>query len=994
MNMATFRASARTVDMLGRQQIAGIPTAISELFKNAHDAYATRAEVDFYRPERLLVLRDDGLGMTMDDVRKRWLVLGTESKLTGHSDLTDLVSMLGLPARSPTGEKGIGRLSIAAIGPQVLLLTRAQRHDGLRPMVALFVNWSLFELPGIALDEIDVPIREFPPGYLPTVDDVKGLVAIIQKNMDRIRPRVAPDDAARIDKQLRQVSFDPNALQRRFQHSPLTLSDSVPGTHFYIQPVAPVLEEELKESQELHNASDLQRTLVGFTNTMIPDGHQVPITTAFREHLSADFSQSIIGRKEFFTPEEFKSADHHIQGRFNEFGQFVGTVSIYGQEPEHHIISWPLARGQKTQCGTFDISFAYVQGVARESRMPREQRADLIHKLDRMGGLYIYRNGIRILPYGRPDYDFLRIEERRTLGASYYFFSYRRMFGVIDLPPGSKKRLVEKAGREGFRENTAYRQFRAILVNFFTQLAADYFRDAAWRGTHYRFVKEELDRQARAREYQSQQSRAQHRSLSATITERGIKMDGNAPHNMVEHAVQRFMDELKAAKGLTDPDAQYRTILHAENRVRQRISEVQEEYRIQRPQGIGLSKSLRRDLNAYNAEYSRIVDEVFNPAVIQVENAFSETIRSLNTDIDRRRLFEDSTLTAWTLTRSQIKAREQTAQANLHQTSVRVSRAVQEAMHGFEATLREATQRLQRVNLTNLTEAEIVQLRLDFETEIDSAAREKKDILDTISQQLEAIVVAPDGSGYMVTALEIAGAQEEQILALQEQADTDLELTQLGMAIEIINHEFQATIQSIRNHLRRLQAWADVNKQLSDVYRGIRNNFEHLDSYLTLFTPLHRRLYRKKIKIKGNDIGRFLFDLFGKRFERHRIDAKMTPAFRSYCITGYPSTFYPVFVNLVDNAVFWLQDQPLPRTIILDAKGQGLLVADNGPGVSLRDREVIFEMGFTRKPGGRGLGLYISRDVLRKIGWELAIGEITERQGTVFIIRPRPNNDP
>ena len=35
-----FRTRARTVDMLGRQQIAGIPTAISELFKNAHDAYA------------------------------------------------------------------------------------------------------------------------------------------------------------------------------------------------------------------------------------------------------------------------------------------------------------------------------------------------------------------------------------------------------------------------------------------------------------------------------------------------------------------------------------------------------------------------------------------------------------------------------------------------------------------------------------------------------------------------------------------------------------------------------------------------------------------------------------------------------------------------------------------------------------------------------------------------------------------------------------------
>ena len=50
--------------MLGRQQIAGIPTAISELFKNAHDAYAENVEVDYYRREGLFVLRDDGRGMT------------------------------------------------------------------------------------------------------------------------------------------------------------------------------------------------------------------------------------------------------------------------------------------------------------------------------------------------------------------------------------------------------------------------------------------------------------------------------------------------------------------------------------------------------------------------------------------------------------------------------------------------------------------------------------------------------------------------------------------------------------------------------------------------------------------------------------------------------------------------------------------------------------------------------------------------------------------
>ena len=160
--MAKFRTSARTVDMLGRQQIAGIPTAISELFKNSHDAYATQVEADYYRPEQLLVLRDDGLGMTLRDVMDKWLVLGTDSKLDGGAEMAEIARELGMHIRVPTGEKGIGRLAIAAIGPQVLLVTRARRSDGLHATVASFVNWSLFELPGVSLDEIEVPVREFP----------------------------------------------------------------------------------------------------------------------------------------------------------------------------------------------------------------------------------------------------------------------------------------------------------------------------------------------------------------------------------------------------------------------------------------------------------------------------------------------------------------------------------------------------------------------------------------------------------------------------------------------------------------------------------------------------------------------------------------------------------------------------------------------------------------------------------------------------------------
>ena len=46
--MAQFRTKARAVDLLGKGQIADLPTAISELWKNGYDAYARNLNCDLY----------------------------------------------------------------------------------------------------------------------------------------------------------------------------------------------------------------------------------------------------------------------------------------------------------------------------------------------------------------------------------------------------------------------------------------------------------------------------------------------------------------------------------------------------------------------------------------------------------------------------------------------------------------------------------------------------------------------------------------------------------------------------------------------------------------------------------------------------------------------------------------------------------------------------------------------------------------------------------
>jgi len=122
--MAQMRVLARTVDLLGRQQIATVQNAVVELFKNAYDAGASYIRVDYCEhfcadETDLISIRDDGEGMSYEDFLNKWLVIGTDNKVNTAS------------ARGQTGEKGIGRLSIALLGDMVLILSfRRKRNAG------------------------------------------------------------------------------------------------------------------------------------------------------------------------------------------------------------------------------------------------------------------------------------------------------------------------------------------------------------------------------------------------------------------------------------------------------------------------------------------------------------------------------------------------------------------------------------------------------------------------------------------------------------------------------------------------------------------------------------------------------------------------------------------------------------------------------------------------------------------------------------------------
>lgn len=978
--MATFKARARALDMLGRQQIAGIPTAISELFKNAHDAYADRVEADYYRTDRLFVLRDDGLGMTEEEFVQRWLTLGTESKLTSKGMAKPPVDPSKQPRRL-LGEKGVGRLAIAIVGPQVLVLTRAKRDGMLQDTVAAFIHWGLFECAGVDLDQIEIPIRTFPDGTLPNARDLRSMIHVFEGNLARLRNIMDDEVHDAILADLRRFDLDPSEVDAYLPD--MSLSGDGHGTHFLIKPASEMLAADIEDDGN-DRPSNLVKLLGGFSNTMTP-GHKPPVLKpAFRDHKTDDLSDDLIEEGKFFTPEEFRNADHQIAGRFDEYGQFRGTVSVYGQPFYDHIVSWQDGHGLPTRCGSFHIQVAVVQGESRASTLPLEDWNALTSKMNRYGGLYIYRDGIRILPYGNNDFDWLDIERSRTKSASYYYFSYRRMFGVVEIDSETNGILTEKAGREGFRENAAYREFKSILKNFFVQLAADFFRKDS-PDTRYIEIKEEFDRQDKLRKKREEQVGVKREKLRNELATFFSRYDEAEPSNRVDEMLDGLKRELAYAASLDDPAEAARTFLDLEEKAKKSVSELDARYKVTRPRGIGLPKNLTKDWEDYVVASGKLQETLFAPARQRIDELVGEHAARARVMLDRRLQIERSLKVLSSETQSKTARERKATQESLDMVSKGVVEAAKSSTQRVKRTLDEVFAEFAALDMTDLSEPDVIATRERLETALQTTRDHELNFLQTIREQLEGIDLTGEGG-----ALDQMEAVEQRAIALEEQADVDLQLTQLGMAIEVINHEFDANIRAIRTNVRRLKSWADANPALEDLYSGIRNSFEHLDGYLTLFTPLHRRLYRKEIVIRGRDIAKFIADLFTARFERHKVTLEATEPFLDMEIEGYPSTFYPVFVNLVDNAVFWLKDRP-ERRITLDAQKGRILVSDTGPGIPERDRTSVFELGFSRKPGGRGMGLYISREALARADYDLTIADTNT--GTTFVIAPKQGKE-
>jgi signal transduction histidine kinase len=104
-----------------------------------------------------------------------------------------------------------------------------------------------------------------------------------------------------------------------------------------------------------------------------------------------------------------------------------------------------------------------------------------------------------------------------------------------------------------------------------------------------------------------------------------------------------------------------------------------------------------------------------------------------------------------------------------------------------------------------------------------------------------------------------------------------------------------------------------------------------------------------------------------------------------------------VFLNLMLNAVQQIESKADGRralavsTVCHDDKGQWVEIrfSDTGPGIHQQILRKIFDLGFTTRTGGSGLGLYIARSLIESMGGQIMVEKSLVPIGATFLVSLR-----
>ena len=982
MNITTahFRSQARVIDLLGREQIADSPTAIGEIFKNALDAAAQNVWVDFQDNTQMLVIRDDGLGMRYSDVVDKWLVLATDSSHRSSVENAEWAkdandSQKKWLVEPKYGEKGIGRLSISMLGRFTLLWTVWGSDERKRGTLCL-VHWHLFRHPLKLFEDLPIPCVELKSPA--TRDDIAQLVSVFQDSLEK---QSLLNDSSWNQEQRAELTND---LAQGFNFAGDSTLSWDNGTTFLIQGISehvPDLFEKRNSQQKPHEdlSPDELKSYHAFSTFWDPF-HEHADGRIFLIHTTIN-GQPLHDICRYWEPSDFTRCDHHIRIEVDGDGFASGFLKNYGQKPikyQKQLKSLPLRHKSP---GKFLVEIGYLQGNRTVSKLPEDCYMEIQQRLEHAGGFSIYLNNVRVQPYGTADNDFAGFEARRLKNAGRYYFASRRMFGGVFIPSNKDTELREKAGREGFIANGARKGLRLWIEDLFIDLADSFYGSNAERPDK---------KEAKLRRQQADKTRkrlAEEKKLFL----KNIRAAEKEQATIITRAKEKIRD-LEAYNN-SENNASPGTYLGEMRRKLVDLRKIALEFYDSPdipPVGVVLEGDELESVENYRSKRAKTINDI------------NKRIQKLTQDLDR------------------AEARQLDYRERVDLINKRITSARQSLQDGVEMLIKpiiqkhaDITTKIRSVGekqsdevlkvldeaLNGITAESVVADNTHAQArELEQATQKARDFFEeTIKPRLVDLGREMDHLLENASSSVLAQSLADEVTRLKDRESYLVELAQLGLITETATHEHENHVNKIRQCLQSLQSLVD-RKYLNTV-ETLASSFDIVDARMRMFDPLIRRRGVLSNTLDGQTIEKFLRDHFRSYFEDNTIE--LTEAFRHYETS---SVKIPVFLgaiyNLVHNATYWCRQGTAGSPQIRLSAGSGaLVVSDSGPGVSPRDFLRVFDPGFSRKPYGRGLGLFIAREALKGIGYDLFLAPEAQSgalDGANFIItlkEPIDNDD-
>ncbi|MDO4935170.1 MAG: sensor histidine kinase [Phascolarctobacterium sp.] len=436
-----IRPYARLITMLGEQLIKDNIIALTEIIKNSYDADASQVKVDFVNfsdnyeagKNAKIIIQDDGVGMDEDILRNHWLNPATPIKASLKKNNRGRT----VKGRIIQGEKGIGRFAVFKLGKCVKVITRKQSVDK----------------NGVLIDEgekneyvLDYDFSNYDENFM-TAEDSQGLF------LDELNVKF---DVLNIDGGNRKYNFKHGTVIEISELEGEWSEKLVKKFHKEIQYLQPIFEHNAKPN------FNIQIFRNGKIDSLIEKDYVDKLENCL-------YSKSVFQITNGFCDIEKQIVEYNINKkneRINFADFFTSAAKKFFEELSKE--------KRKLQCGSFRFVFYCFDLDGKSDTkyfLDKEQK-----QIIKQHRIYLYRDGIRVMPYGDPQDDWLQIDIKRGTSKAGGFFSNDQLVGCVYITQKDNERLRDKTNREGLiEEGNALNDFVQMIQIILAHIKVKYY---------------------------------------------------------------------------------------------------------------------------------------------------------------------------------------------------------------------------------------------------------------------------------------------------------------------------------------------------------------------------------------------------------------------------------------------------------------------------------------------------------------------------------------